>query len=409
MKPRAVPLIGFITAESLSLLGNQIAAIAIPLLVLHYTHSPLATAVAAVGNILPILIAAVVGGRAIDKFGAWNISVLADVLSFCSVLALPIAFLYSDHVSTITIFLLVFAGALFDPTGVSARQTLVPGLAEMASAPLPKVNSWRGALENGADFLGPVLGAALVAAIGAANTFFANAATFLLCAVVFICTVPRRRIAVPEHSSGAALAGVKFIFGHRSLRSLAITGMITSAALLPFLGLILPMLAAQKFDAPALLGISLAAFGLAATAGAAAFSMLSRRYSRRIIYYSGLAITGIGIALCAFANQHYEVVLASALAGLLLGAGNPLQQTVLHEETPESVAGQVFTSLTALQFAGGPIGLMLAGAATELWPVEHVALAAGAVLFASAAAGWWLMPFGEGLSPSLREEGKSTS
>src|SRR6185295_13567428 len=102
-----------------SLLGNQIAAVAIPILVLQFTHSPLVTGVAAAGNIVPIILAAILGGRAIDRFGAWNMSVAADLLSYCSVLALPLAFIYLDQVSPFLIFVLVFLGALFDPTGIS--------------------------------------------------------------------------------------------------------------------------------------------------------------------------------------------------------------------------------------------------------------------------------------------------
>ena len=94
----SIPLAGLVSAEVLSLLGNQVAAVAIPILVLQSTHSALITGIAGIGNILPILIAAVLGGRAIDKFGAWPMSVIADLLSFVSVLSLPLALGY--HKST---------------------------------------------------------------------------------------------------------------------------------------------------------------------------------------------------------------------------------------------------------------------------------------------------------------------
>lgn len=85
LRTPAIPLWGLISAEFLSLLGNQIAAIAIPVLVLQQTQSPLLTGIASAANILPILIAAFVGGRAIDRFGPWLVSVVADLLSCISV------------------------------------------------------------------------------------------------------------------------------------------------------------------------------------------------------------------------------------------------------------------------------------------------------------------------------------
>jgi len=389
---RSLPIIGLISAESLSLLGNQMAAVAIPILVLRYTDSPMITGIAGAGNIIPIALAAFVGGRTIDKFGAWRVSIIADLLSFVSVLALPLAFLYLDRVSPWLIFLLVFIGALFDPTGISARQTLVPGLARMAGKPLDKINSYRGGFENGADFLGPVVGVVLIQIVGIANTFFINALTFLLCAMIFAVTVPRPHHPTAMSEESAAWLGARFIFKQPDLRTLAVVGMIVSLVLLPFLGLLLPVLATQKFDNPTLLGLALSAFGLAATAGALSYAKLATVCSRSAIYYGGLLITALAIILCAVVTAPYGVILSAALAGLLLGAGNPLQQTILQEETPPAIAGRVFTSLSAIHFIAGPVGLLLAGFITESAGVELVLLAGGGGLLLTAILGWSLAP-----------------
>ncbi|MBW4570415.1 MAG: MFS transporter [Tolypothrix carrinoi HA7290-LM1] len=389
---RSMPIIGLITAESLSLMGNQIAAVAIPILVLRFTNSPIVTGIASAANIVPIILAAIVGGRAIDRFGAWNISVAADVLSFFSVLALPFAFIYLDQVSPFLIFLLVFLGALFDPTGISARQTLVPNLAKLSGKPLPKINSFRGGLENAADFLGPVIGVGLIGVAGIVHTFLINAVTFLLCAVIFAIAVPRKQEIASMGNEGAAPRGVTFIFKHPQLRPLAIVGMVANFAILPFLGLLLPVLTTQKFHSTTLLGVCLSVFGLAATVGAAFFSRLSHRYSRSVIYYGGLLMTGSSMILCAISSQKYQVIFCAGLAGLLLGAGNPLQQTILQEETPKAIAGQVFTSLTAIHFIAGPFGLLLAGIFTEFSNVERVLLCFGCLLLTSAIFGWFRLP-----------------
>jgi MFS family permease len=391
-EPRATPLIGFIAAESLSLLGNQIAAVAIPLLILQFTQSPLTTGIASAANVLPVFLAAVVGGRAIDRFGAWTMSLAADLLSFCSVLALPLAFLYFKELPVISIFVLVLAGALFDPTGISARQTLVPGLVKLSGKSLVTVNSLRGGLENGADFLGPVIGVLFIGLVGALNTLYINAMTFLLCAVIFTVSVPVKRQSQLSPSEGAGLSGVSYIFSHPQLKALAIIGMLANCAILPFLSLLLPVLTTQKFASPTLLGICLSVFGLAATLGASAFSWLSKNFPRSLIYYGGLFLTGAAILLTAVATYRYQVVLCAAFAGLLLGAGNPLQQTLQQEETPEAIAGQVFTALTAIHFAAGPLGLLAAGMLAEVSGVEKAFLMAGGLLIALAGFGWFFLP-----------------
>jgi MFS family permease len=389
---RSMPIIGLIIAESLSLVGNQIAAVAIPILVLQFTNSPIVTGIASAANIAPIILAAIVGGRAIDRFGAWNISVTADVLSFFSVLALPFAFIYFDQVSPFLIFLLVFLGALFDPTGISARQTLVPNLAKFSGKSLPKINSWRGGLENAADFLGPAIGVGLIAATGIVYTFLINAVTFLVCAGIFSITVPRKHEITSIGNEGAAPSSVTFIFKQPQLRPLAIAGMIANFVILPFLGLLLPVLTTQKFHSTTLLGVCLSVFGLAATVGAACFSQLSHRYSLSVIYYGGLLMTGGSIMLCAVSTHQYQVIFCAGLAGLLLGAGNPLQQTILQQGNARGDRGQVFTSMTAIHFIAGPIGLVLAGIFTEFSNVEQVLLWFGCLLLTSAIFGWYRMP-----------------
>jgi MFS family permease len=395
MKSRSIPIICLISAEFLSQVGNQIVAVAIPLLVLQFTHSPIAAGIAGAGNLIPVVLAAFIGGKAIDRFGAWRVSVTADVLSSISVLLLPLVFTGFDSVSPIVIFLLVFVGALFDPTVMSARQTLVPRFARLAGIPLSKVNGYRGSLENAADLLGPVISAALISWIGTVNTFFVNAISFLICAVIFTIAIPRQRYPVSESENVDPIAGIRFIFQHHPLRSLTIGGMALNFVLLPFLGLLLPILATQKFANPALLGICLSLFGMAATLSALLFSTFARVLSRSTIYYGGLLLTAGSILLCAVVRDPIALVISVALGGLLLGAGNPLEQTLLQEVTPSKIAGQVFTSHTAISFAAGLLGLLIAGVMTELTSVNLVLILGGSLLAIVATIGWWIMPLSD--------------
>ena len=398
---RSLPLICLICAEFLSQLGNQIAAIAIPILVLQYTHSAIATGIAAAANIIPIVLAAFVGGKAIDRFGAWRVSIVADVCSGLSVLLLPLVFIRFDSVSPIVIFLLVFIGALFDPTATSARQTLVPKFARLAQTSLDKVNGYRGSLENGADLLGPVIGAGLISLIGTVNTFFVNAVSFFICAAMFAIStkrnskgtaISRQRHQVVRHEKADPIMGIRFIFQHRQLRSLTFGGIVLNFVLLPFLGLLLPILTTQKFASPMLLGICLSFFGLAATLGALSYATLTKFLSRSLIYYGGLLLTAISIMLSAVVETQLALIISVALGGLLLGAGNPLEQAILQDMTPSRIAGQVFTSHTAISFAAGLFGLLIAGIVTELTSVSLVLSLSGSLLAIAGVLGWYFMP-----------------
>jgi MFS family permease len=392
-KLRSIPLFCSIGAEFISHLGNQIAAVTIPILVLQYTHSAIATGIAAAGNILPIVLAAFVGGKTIERFGARRVSIVADGLSGISVLLLPLVFLGFKSVPSIVIFLLVFVGALFDPTATAARQTLVPKFARIAGIPLTKVNGYRGSLENGADLLGPILGALLIGSFGTINTFFANAASFFICTMVFAIAIPRQRHRVCQSERKVdPIAGIRFIFQHSQLRSIAISSMALNFVLLPFLGLLLPILTIQKFDNTALLGICLSLFGMAATIGALSFSNLARLLDRSTIYYGGLLLVAIAIILCGIVETPSGIMFSVTIGGLLLGAGNPLEQTILQEVTPSKIAGQVFTAHTAISFAAGLIGLPIAGIFTELTNVNLVLIISGSFLAICSAICWYFLP-----------------
>lgn len=395
VRTSTLPITGLISAEFLSLIGNQVAAIALPALVYQYTHSTLITGIAVAGNTIPFVIAAFIGGKAIDKFGAWPVGVVADLLSCISVLALPLAFIiYSENISATLIFILVFAGALFDPTGVIARHTLVPGLARFAGKRLDKVNTLRGGLENAADFIGPAIGAGLIALIGINKTFFANAVSFMLCAIIFVITVPRKQNRSYKNSDNNILSGIRFLFSDAKLRALTFSGIISGLVISSFLGLLLPVLASQRFNNNALYGISISAFGISSTLSAFSFSKLNNLFSHSFIYYGGLFIIGLGIVLSGVVASQYAVVASLALAGLA-GAGNPLEQTILQEQTPKIFAGQVFAALPAIRFAAGSLGLFLTGLLTEFYSVNIVLILSGALLIITAVSGWFIAPLKE--------------
>lgn len=397
LTPRSLPLICLIVAEFFSQVGNQIAVVAIPILVLQFTHSAIATGIAGAANIVPIVLAAVVGGKAIDQFGAWRVSITADILSGISVLLLPLAFIWLDSASPLMIFLLVFLGALFDSTAISARHTLVPKFAKLAHIPLDKVNAYRGSLENGADLLGPVIGAGLISWLGTVNTFFINAASFFLCVVLFAIAIPRSRQQFFKSESASPTAGIQFIFQQSQLRALAIGGVALNFALMPFLGLLLPVITTQNLANPALLGICLSLFGMAATLSALSYSRLTQCLPRSMLYYGGLLLTAVSILLCAMATTPIALIISVTLGGLLLGAGNPLEQIILQEVTPSRIAGQVFTWQSAISFAAGVLGLPIAGVITELTSVNWVLILSGSLLAIAAVVGWYFMPLSDGI------------
>ncbi|MDY3981013.1 MAG: MFS transporter, partial [Paraeggerthella sp.] len=82
--------IRFLVSSTLSLLGNSIAAIALPLILLATTGDALAAGALALVCAVPQMLLGVLGGAALDRFNRRNISILSDLISAASVALIPI-------------------------------------------------------------------------------------------------------------------------------------------------------------------------------------------------------------------------------------------------------------------------------------------------------------------------------
>ena len=117
---RRLPILALFAAQFFSLGGNAIALVAIPIIALTQTGSPLAAGVAGVFATVPLIIGGTFGGVLVDRFGYRVSSIVADVASGLTVIAIP---LLSATVGLPfgVLLALVFLGGLLDPPGDTAK------------------------------------------------------------------------------------------------------------------------------------------------------------------------------------------------------------------------------------------------------------------------------------------------
>jgi hypothetical protein len=128
---RRAPLLALYVADSISLVGNVVAQLAIPWFVLVETGSPTLTGLAVFFNFLPVVLAGFFGGVIVDRLGFRTTSVVADLASAGAVAAIPL--LHSTvGIELWQLMALVFVGALLDAPGATARLAMFPDLVELA-------------------------------------------------------------------------------------------------------------------------------------------------------------------------------------------------------------------------------------------------------------------------------------
>ncbi len=95
---------------------------------------------------------------------------------------------------------LAASGALFDPAGITARESMLPEAAARAGWTLDRTNGSTRPMFNVAYIVGPGIGGALIATVGGINTMWVTAGAFALSLVAIACC----GCPAPDRPPGAA-------------------------------------------------------------------------------------------------------------------------------------------------------------------------------------------------------------
>jgi MFS family permease len=367
----------------LSSTGNGITTVALPWLVLERTGSPTATGVVAAATALPLLAGSLLAGMLVDTLGRRRVAWLADAASALSAAAIPLI----DATGGLTVPVLValaVLGALFDPAGLTARETLLPAAADAAQWRLIRVNGVHEAVFGLAYLVGPGIGGVLIAAVGAPGTMWASAAAFAVSVGLVACVRvpgagrPRRR---PRRVWRATGEGLRFVWRDRLLRTLALLNVAIAALYLPVEGVILPAQFVAEAT-PERLGLVVMAMSAGGLAGALLFGTVGHRLHRRAAFIT--AVLGSSTVLLAMATlPRFPVLVAlAAVVGLLYGPVAPLVNTAMQIRTPERLRGPVVGVVTSVAYAAGPAGYLVAGPLTEAFGPRSAFLAMASTLLA---------------------------
>ena len=207
---RRAPVYALMAGGAVSLVGNQLTAVAIPWFVLQTTGSAARTGLVAFFTLLPTIVAMVFGGALADRLGHRRMSVVSDLLSAATVAAIPL--LHQTVGLPFGVLLaLVFLGALLDAPGGTARSALIPDAAALAGLPLERVNGAFQAIQSLAGLVGPLLAGLLIAVMGESNVLWFDAATFVVSAAAVGFFVPAPpRVAAAGTSTRSRTAGASW-------------------------------------------------------------------------------------------------------------------------------------------------------------------------------------------------------
>lgn len=362
-----VPLGALLAAEGVSVAGNQMALVAIPLFVLETTGSASQTGVTMFFTFLPTVLAGLFGGALVDRLGFRTTSVIADVASAVSIAAIPLLH-HTIGLEFWQLAALVFLGALLDAPGNTARSAILPDLVEQAGLSIDRGTALFNAVDRIATLVGPPVAGLLIAWTGAADVLWADALTFVFSAAVVAAAVPRTKKPPRVETTYVAdlREGYAFVRGDRTLLSI-IALVATMNALdsgLAFVGL--PVFVDRVLDDPPVLGLILGSWGAGAAAGSLAFAAWGDHLPRRAtLVVCFVVVSSFFVALGAFPPLSVMLV-HGVIAGMAAGPLNGILGAVLYQRIPENMRGRALGIVRSLSFMAIPLG-GLAGGALISW------------------------------------------
>lgn len=284
--PSYLPLVLVNLATLFSAIGNGIAIVVLPWLVLERTGKATDAAIVAGAAAIPLLVSSLFSGTFVDKFGRRRTSMISDALSAMSVAAIPII-AATAGLTIPVIAALAALGAVFDPAGMAARESMLPAATRTAKWKLDRTNSVYEANFNVAYLIGPGIGGVLIATIGAVNTLWVTAAGFVF-SIVVVAFIRLPGAGVPEHEHRpksiwhGTLDGLRFVWNNKLLRTLALIDMAVVALYMPVESVVFPVYFTE-LDQPAQLGSVLMALAIGGIIGSLAYAPLAPIMSRRLI------------------------------------------------------------------------------------------------------------------------------
>jgi len=384
------PLLLLESATLLSGVGNGAAMVVLPWLVLERTGSAGSAGLLAAATAVPLLISSLFSGTVVDRFGRRHVAIGSDVLSAIAVASIPLVDRFIG-LNLAWLVALAVIGAVFDPAGVTARETMLPAAASRASWPLERANGVHEAIWGCAFLLGPGLGGVLIAWVGAVNALWVTAVGFTLSAIMIamLRLASTERPEAPEEPAGLwqdTRAGLRFVWRDPLLLGLTAMTAALVSVYLPVEGVLLPV-HFEAQDQPGRLGLIVMAMSAGGITGALAYGAFGRRVRRSVVFRTSLVLTAVFVLVLAVLPAFPIMVAAAFVIGLMYGPVGPIVNLAMQTRSPEIMRGRVVGIITSAEYAAGPIGYLIVGAATERFGVRATFVAVSVALVIVAVSG----------------------
>lgn len=392
-------------AQVLSVGGDQLARVALTLLVFDRTRSALLAAVTFAVSVLPTFLGGLTLAGLADRFPRRQVMIASDAIRAMLVVLMIVPGMPLGALVAL-LFVVTLVGAPFTSARAALYADILTGERYVLGTAVTVTT-----LEM-AQVAGFAVGGVVVGVFGVTTSLVADAATFLISAAITQMWVRSRPAADPAArqrvlSMSDVWHGCRLVFTAPALRTPMLLGWLAAFVDVPE-GVAAPLAASLDAGA-AVVGVLLAAGAFGATVGAIAFSRLVGP-ERRLRWMGPLAVASCAVLVCFAARPGLPAAVAILTVGGMLSCYQVAASAAFVRAAPPGQRGQAFGIAQGGMSLGQGLAMIVAGAAVQ----QHghvtpaVAIAASGAL--GAVAGLLILasarrprgPAGQGGCPAAR-------
>lgn len=357
------------SGQTVSTLGTNISALALPLLALALTHSPALAGLLAAARQLPYLLVSLPAGALVDRWERRRTMIYCDLVRWLALGSVPLAFALG-HLTLVQLYLVAFiegtAYVLFSLAQISALPHVV------SEKQLPRAYALDTTTEYVGTLLGPslsafIIGLVPVVQLGAILAYLVDSGSYL----VSVLSLWRMRVSFqaerikeggPRRLYREIAEGLRFLWQQRNLRFMALLTALVNFLQSP-IDLALIILAQSHLHLSVqFIGLVLSAGGVGGVLGGVFAPWLRERLRYGQILFGSLIVWTCAILLLALAPSALALLVGKFLLGFAWPSYGVVVVSYRLLNTPDELRGRVNSAFRNLTYGCEPLGSALGGA-----------------------------------------------
>jgi len=368
----------YITGNGISLIGSWLQRVSVGWLTWTLTHSGAWLGFMSLAEFLPVIFLSPLAGVLADRRDRVGIIRITQLYG-CLTATMLMLLVWTDLITSHILFLLVLLLGINNGIAQPARLALIPTLVDRAA--LPSALAINSIVFNSARFIGPAIAGVLIARIGIAAAFAANAVGYIAFQISLanLRDLPPLPMRVAQNAVRASLEAFSYVRNHKGMAPMMLLFAVTTIGTRGFIELF-PGFADNVFDrGPQGLAVLTSTVGLGAIVGGTWMLIRSQITGLTTVVLVNTLV--MSLAIVAFtATSNFALALpcvfVAGMAMVITGIG---AQTLIQASVDYGMSGRVMALYGMIFRAGPALGAVAMGTASTYLGLR-LPLAVGAVL-----------------------------